>query len=132
MIVSLLYKVTWKVLSAASALPCGEAEKHAELLVLRHENAVLRRQSTGQIRYEPADPFWFATPSRLIHRSRWREIFHVTPGTLLVWHQRFISWKWDYTARRRAGRPPIPSSGKGICAPARQRESAAGTSADPR
>jgi putative transposase len=48
-IVSLLYKVTWKLLSAASVLLRGEAEKDAELLVLRHENAVLRRQLTRQI-----------------------------------------------------------------------------------
>jgi hypothetical protein len=105
-IVSLLYKVTWKLLSAASVLVRGEAAKDAELLVLRHENTVLRRQLVGPIRYEPADRFWFAALSRLIHRSRWREVFPVTPATLLGWHRRFISWKRDYTARRRTGRPP--------------------------
>ena len=67
MIVFLLYKVTWKVLSAASVLLCGEAEKDSERLVLRHENAVLRRQLTGQIHYGPADRFWFATLSRSSH-----------------------------------------------------------------
>ena len=106
MIVSLLYKVTWKLLSAALVLVRGEASNGAELLVLRHENTVLRRQLVGPIRYEPADRFWFAALSRLIHRSRWHEAFPITPGTLLGWHRRFISWKWDYTARRRTGRPP--------------------------
>ncbi|MCR3754526.1 hypothetical protein LX88_008542 [Lentzea californiensis] len=60
MIVSLLYKVTRKLLSAASVLLRGEAEKDAELLVLRHQNTVLRRQLAGPVRYEPADRFWFA------------------------------------------------------------------------
>ncbi|RAS69715.1 hypothetical protein C8D87_10114 [Lentzea atacamensis] len=43
MIVSLLYKVTWKLLPAASVLFRDEAAKDAELLVLRHENTALRR-----------------------------------------------------------------------------------------
>ena len=106
MILSLLYKVTRKLLSAASALLRGEAAKDTELLVLRLEDTVLRRQLAGPVRYEPADRFWFAALSRLIPRSRWREVFPVTPGTVLGWHRRFISWKWDYTARRRTGRPP--------------------------
>ena len=42
--------------------------KDAELLVLRHENAVLRRNA-GQVRYEPADRVWFAALARLIPRQ---------------------------------------------------------------
>jgi len=83
--------------------------RDAELLVLRHENAVLRRQLAGPVRYEPADRFWFAAPSALIPLRHWREVFPVAPGTLLAWHRRFIAVKWDYTARRRTGRPPTPA-----------------------
>ena len=45
-----------------------------QLLVLRHENAVLRRHA-GRVRYEPADRVWFAALTRLIPRRRWAEIF---------------------------------------------------------
>ncbi|MFF3469073.1 hypothetical protein [Streptomyces sp. NPDC002619] len=57
MIVSLLYKVARKLLCAPSVLLRSEAAKDAELLVLRHENAVLRQQLAGPVRYEPADRF---------------------------------------------------------------------------
>ncbi len=106
MIVSLVYKVTRKLLSVPSALLRHDAAKDAELLVLRHENTVLRRQLDGPVRYEPADRLWFAALSGLIPRRLWREVFPVTPGTLLGWHRRFIAAKWDYSARRRTGRPP--------------------------
>jgi putative transposase len=99
-IVPLLYKVACKLLSAPAVLLRSESAKDAELLVLRHENFVLRRQLAGPVRYEPADRFWFAALSRLVHRSRWQGIFPVTPGTLLCWHRRFVASKWDYTARR--------------------------------
>lgn len=105
MIVSLLYKVVCKLLSVPVVLLRSEAAKDAELLVLRHENVVVRRQLTGPVRYEHADRFWFAALSRLVYRSRWKVVFPVAPGTLLGWHRRFVSWKWDYTARRRTGRP---------------------------
>jgi len=42
---------------------------------------------------------------RLIPRHRWREAFGVTPATLLDWHRRLVARKWDYTSRRRPGRP---------------------------
>jgi putative transposase len=53
----------------------------AEVLVLRHQNAVLRRQIT-RVRYEPADRTWFAALSALVPRARWAEVFPVTPATL--------------------------------------------------
>src|SRR4051794_25395914 len=80
MIVSLLYKVTRKLLTVPSVLLRRGTAKDAELLVLRHENAVLRRQLTGPVRYEPADRFWFAVLSGLIPRRHWLKIFLVTRG----------------------------------------------------
>jgi hypothetical protein len=68
----------------------GEAPKDAELLVLRHENAVLRRQ-IGRVRYQPADRLWLSALSRLIPRQRRAEVFAVTPGTLLAWHRRLVT-----------------------------------------
>jgi peptidoglycan/xylan/chitin deacetylase (PgdA/CDA1 family) len=83
-----------------------DSSKDAELLVLRHENAVLRRQISGPVRYEPTDRFWFTALSSLIPRRRWPTVFAVTPATLLAWHRRFIAARWNYTARRRSpGRP---------------------------
>src|ERR1700675_3680520 len=72
---------------------------------LRHENAVLRRQA-GRVRYQPGDRRWLAALSKLIPRRRWGEVFAVTPATLLAWHRRLVSRKWDYTSRRNPGRPP--------------------------
>ncbi|MGM1058566.1 integrase core domain-containing protein [Saccharothrix sp. Mg75] len=114
MIVSLLFKVARRLLSVPSVLLRSEAAKDAELLVLRHENAVLRRQLAGQVRYEPADRFWFAALSGLVDRRRWREVFPVTPGTLLAWHRRLIARQWDYSARRRTGRPPTRAAVKSL------------------
>ena len=81
-----------------------EVSKDAELLVLRHENAVLRRQ-IGRVRCESADRLWLGALSRLIPRPRWGEVFAVTPATLLAWNRRLVTRKWDHTNRRRPGRP---------------------------
>lgn len=64
MIVSFLYQLTRRLLSVPAVLLHRDTTKDAELLVLRHENSVLRRQITGQVRYEPADRFWFAALRR--------------------------------------------------------------------
>jgi len=58
----------------------GDRSKDAELLVLRHENAVLRRQ-VARVRYNGADRVWLACLARLVPRRRWAEIFSVTPAT---------------------------------------------------
>jgi hypothetical protein len=80
------------------------ASKDAELLVLRHENAVLRRQ-VGRVHYQPADRPWLAALSRLVPRCQSSEVFPVTPATPLTWHRRLVARKWDYARRRGPGRP---------------------------
>ncbi|WP_235039409.1 integrase [Kibdelosporangium aridum] len=115
MIVSLLYHLTRQLLSVSAVLLRHDTSKDAELLVLRHENAVLRRQVTGQVRYQPADRFWFAALSSLLPRRRWREIFPVQPATILAWHRRFIARKCDYSARRRRSHRREPHLGDTSC-----------------
>src|ERR1017187_2077767 len=87
----------------------GDQAKNAELLVLRHENAVLRRHA-GRVRYEPADRAWFTALARLLPRRRWPEIFPVTPAPLPAGRRKRAATKYDTSRRRRPGRPPtIPS-----------------------
>ncbi|WP_309111706.1 hypothetical protein [Saccharothrix sp.] len=114
MIVSLLYSVTRRLLSVPSVLLRSEAAKDAELLVLRHENAVLRRQVAGPVRYEPADRLWFAALAGLVGRRRWREVLPVTPGTLLAWHRTLVARRRDYSARPHTGRPPTRAAVKSL------------------
>jgi putative transposase len=107
-IVSLVYQMTRKLLSVPVVLLRRQVAKDAELLVLRHENAVLRRNLTRPMRYEPADRLWLAALSALIPRRRWAHVFAVTPGTVLAWHRKLVAHRWDYSKRRnKPGRPPI-------------------------
>jgi transposase InsO family protein len=108
-IFSVVYLLTCRLLGCLMVLARGEASKDAELLILRHENTVLRRQ-IGRVRYQPADRLWLSALSRLIPRQRWAEVFAVTPATLLAWHRRLVTRKWDYSNRRRPGRPPTAAA----------------------
>jgi len=103
-ILSVVYLLVRRLLGCLVVLARREVSKDAELLVLRHENLVLRRQ-TGRVRYQPGDRMWLAALSRLIPRRRWGQVFMVPPATLLAWHRRLAARKWDYTSRRRPGRP---------------------------
>jgi hypothetical protein len=85
-----------------------DLSKDAKLLVLRHENAVLRRQ-VARVHYRPVDRMWLAALSRLVPRRRWAEIFSVTPATIMAWHHRLLA-EMGYTARRRSGRPPTAAA----------------------
>ncbi|MDX6433294.1 MAG: putative transposase [Streptosporangiaceae bacterium] len=105
MVFSLVYTLVRWLISLAVVLSRGDLSKEVELLVLRHENAVLRRQ-VPRPRYQPADRIWLAALSRLVPRCRWPVVFPVTPATILRWHRRLVARKWTYTDRRRPGRPP--------------------------
>jgi len=102
-IVSVVYLLVRCLLSCLMVLTRHQVSKDAELLVLRHENVVLRRQ-ISRVRYQPGDRLWLAALSALIPRRRWDEVFVVTPATLLAWHRRLVARKWEYTSRRRPGR----------------------------
>lgn len=106
---SILYQLVRWLLSLSALLVRRDLSKDVELLVLRHENAVLRRQ-VSRVRYRPVDRVWLAALSRLVPRRRWAEIFPVTPATIVAWHRRLVTRKWDYTARRQPGRPPTAAA----------------------
>jgi transposase len=108
-LLKIVYLLLRCLLSLAVLALGGDQDRDAELLVLRHENAVLRRRA-GRVRYEPADRAWLAALARLIPRSRWAEVFSVTPATLLAWHRKLTARHYDTSRRRRPGRPPTVRS----------------------
>src|SRR5450759_4217464 len=105
MLLKIMYLLTCRVFGLAVLVFRGNLAKDAELLALRHENAVLRRH-VGRVRYEPADRAWFAVLARLVPRRRWDQVFPVTPATLLAWHRRLAAKKYDTSKRSKPGRPP--------------------------
>ena len=106
----LLYLIMIRVFGWLVLLGGSEASKDAEIMVLRHEVAVLRRQVT---RPKPdwADRAILAAQARLLpavlraHRL-------VTPGTLLAWHRQLITRKWTYP--NRPGRPRTSQEIRGL------------------
>ena len=107
----------------------GDQAKNAELLVLRHENAVLRRNAR-RVRYEPADRAWFTALTRFIPRRRWTGVFPVTPTTLLAWHRRLAARRYDTSNRRQPGRPATVRSIARLAVRLAKREPALGIPAD--
>ena len=99
----LLYLMFQQVLGLLGLLGRTSAIKDVELLVLRHEVAVLRR-TNPRPRLDWADRAVFAALVRRLPRALRRHRL-VTPDTILRWHRRLIRKKWTYPDR--PGRPPI-------------------------
>jgi putative transposase len=77
--------------------------KNVEILVLRHQVAVLRRQ-VRRPTFRAADRVFLSAASRLLPRIDW-SAFVVTPATLLRWHRILVAKRW--TCTRPPRRPPI-------------------------
>jgi putative transposase len=103
MALRLLYLSFCQLLRWLALLARRSATKDAELLVLRHEVAVLRRQ-VARPRFDWADRAVLAGLSRLLPRSVWRGRL-VQPTTLLRWHRDLVRRQWAYPHRR--GRPTV-------------------------
>ena len=71
MVLSLVYRLVRCLFGLLAVLIRSDLSKDAELLVLRHENQVLRRQLTGRLRWDHADRLWLMALSRLVNRRRW-------------------------------------------------------------
>jgi putative transposase len=102
---SLVYRLLRCLFGLLVVLVRSALSKDVELLVLRHENQVLRRQAGGRPRWDRTDRLWLTALSRLVSRCRWAVVFPVTPATILRWHRSLVARKWIFTDRRRPGRP---------------------------
>ena len=103
MSVRLIYVVMVRVFGWLILLGRSDGAKDAEILVLRHEVAVLRRQ-VARPRLAWSDRALFAGLARLLPPER-RACRLVRPATLLAWHRRLIAEHWTYP--NSPGRPPI-------------------------
>ena len=103
MFVSLCYVLVRRLLQLVAFRMRSNDWKALEIVVLRHELSVLRRQA-ARPSMTTVDRLFLAAASQVLSRACWRS-FLITPATLLRWHRRLVARHWTYP--RRVGRPPI-------------------------
>jgi putative transposase len=96
-----------QLVGGLALLARSDAAKDAEILVLRHQLAVLHRQ-VGRPRLTWADRAIIAVLALRLPPAR-RLGMLVTPGTILGWHRRLVTRRWTTTANRPPGRPSTPT-----------------------
>jgi hypothetical protein len=101
---SFLYRLARRGLVLLRIHRMDALSKDAEILVLRHQLAVLRRR-VPRARFSWSDRALVALLSSLVPRERWRS-FLVSPQTVLGWHRRLVKRHWTYP-HRRPGRPAL-------------------------
>ncbi len=104
---SFAYLVVRNLFALVWLLGRPRRSKELEILVLRHELAILRRQ-VARSRLNRADRALLAALSRSLPRAAWTS-FPVKPDTLLRWHRQLVTRRWTYS-HKRPGRPPLESS----------------------
>jgi transposase len=104
MFFSLLYRVVRRAIELVRLRVGDSFAKEAEILVLAHQLAVLRRQ-VKRPRFTWTDRALIVLLSHLIPRDRWRS-FLISPKTILDWHRCLVKRRWTYP-HRRVGRPAL-------------------------
>ena len=107
MFLSVVYTVICVLLDFLLVPELSERAQTVELLALRHEVRVLRRQMK-RTQWQPGDRLFLTALSRGVLRVEWWR-FPVRPETLLRWHRDLVHHKWAAFGQRRGpGRPPLP------------------------